>query len=165
MEENSVAARLFALAKIFAGGKYSRLAEMAGARSGTFYPYMNGKSLPSAEILIKIRAVTGCDLNWLLTGEGEAPAQEDALPGRVAERLARYGDAAPKPAPFDKAHLAAVLAHVEQVRQSTGAALTAGDFAEIAAELYMLPRETATEVVKAMAGYAVNSKRRESSDG
>ena len=28
-------------------------------------------AIPTAEYLVKIQEVTGCDLNWLLTGQGE----------------------------------------------------------------------------------------------
>ena len=47
--------------------------------------------IPKAETLLKIKEVTNCNLDWLLTGEGEpfpAPPQEMSL----ADNLARTGE-------------------------------------------------------------------------
>lgn len=42
----------------------------------TLRKYVDGRSLPSFEVLEKIHTATGCDLNWLVTGEGIAPGGE-----------------------------------------------------------------------------------------
>lgn len=47
--------------------KIEELAFKMHIKPPSLYPYLNDKSKPGAEILLKLNAL-GCDINWVLTG-------------------------------------------------------------------------------------------------
>ena len=49
----------------------TKIAKQIGMTFQGFTRIWYGDGLPKADTLIKIRSVTGCDLTWLLTGEGK----------------------------------------------------------------------------------------------
>jgi transcriptional regulator with XRE-family HTH domain len=51
-------------------GQKQRFAEAIGVSASTISHYLAGSKEPSAEVLRKI-AAAGCNVHWLLTGEGE----------------------------------------------------------------------------------------------
>jgi transcriptional regulator with XRE-family HTH domain len=63
--------RIKSLAKEHAFGNISAFAKYVGIPRPTLYPYLKGERTPNAEQLILIANKTGCDLHWLLTGDGE----------------------------------------------------------------------------------------------
>lgn len=59
----------------------------AGIPKRTLVGYENAEREPGAAALAAI-ARTGCDMNWLLTGEGQMIPQ---VPARIEENAAQYG--------------------------------------------------------------------------
>ncbi len=65
--------RLLHLIEQTCGSRGKRpFAERTGIKEGTLHDYLNGKSVPNIESAAKIARVSGCDLRWLITGEGDA---------------------------------------------------------------------------------------------
>jgi transcriptional regulator with XRE-family HTH domain len=60
--------RLFAKEK---GFSLAELSKLLGMKPQSLNVYLNGKSLPGAEILMKLKKL-GCDINWLLSEEEES---------------------------------------------------------------------------------------------
>lgn len=46
----------------------SKLADMVKIRQTTISDYVNGKSVPSAEVLLRLSQVFGCSMEWLCGG-------------------------------------------------------------------------------------------------
>lgn len=75
MTKNDIGQRI----KEFAEKKYRSVAELTrvlGVDKTYFTPYIKGKSILGGEMLSKLSDL-GCDINWLLTGEGEAPLSDE----------------------------------------------------------------------------------------
>ena len=52
-------------------GTIDQKAKRIGTTSPTLYSYLRGRTAPSFDFLAKIKSVTGVNLNWLVSGEGE----------------------------------------------------------------------------------------------
>lgn len=64
----------------FNGAKQNEIAERLGITSRAVGYYLSGR-IPDGEKLQKIAEVTGCNLHWLLTGEGPVkPVSEQTVP-------------------------------------------------------------------------------------
>ena len=66
------------LKKAFGNATNGVIGNEIGVAENTVGFYVRGR-IPDAEILIKISNVTGCNLHWLLTGEGGAFLNEAAF--------------------------------------------------------------------------------------
>lgn len=81
-------------ADLFAGKKQIQVAEALDVTDAAVRNYLGGR-VPDAEKLQLIARVTGCDLHWLLTGEGQkfkrdeteqnVPSLEDVLDRKIRE--------------------------------------------------------------------------------
>ena len=49
-------------------------AELLGVAKGSVSQIEQGKAMPSGDFLVKIKAATGVDMNWLLTGMSSEPS-------------------------------------------------------------------------------------------
>lgn len=58
----------FALSKC---GSLTEFCEKMEIKLQAIYPYINGKSLPGAQFLLKMQKM-GCSIDWLLSGERSA---------------------------------------------------------------------------------------------
>lgn len=74
----AVAARL---REAFGGATNAEIARRLDTPDATLKFYMDGDRLPSAEMLLRITRVTGCNLHWLITGAG---------PNRVGKAAAMF---------------------------------------------------------------------------
>lgn len=72
------------------GGKPNRLAIASRISPGTFSRYIEGKSVPGGENLIRIKEATGKSIDWLLTGK------EKEAPPHAAEETAHYSAMTPE---------------------------------------------------------------------
>jgi transcriptional regulator with XRE-family HTH domain len=74
----------------FENAKNAEIARKMGVSEAAVGNYVAGR-IPDAEKLIQIRALTNCDLNWLLTGEGsqtvETSPSDDAFDIEAAIRV------------------------------------------------------------------------------
>jgi len=61
----------------------SDLASALEVPSGTLGNYVRGEREPSFEFLVRLRRLTGIDVNWLITGEGEARIDPDSPAARA----------------------------------------------------------------------------------
>jgi transcriptional regulator with XRE-family HTH domain len=68
---DTVKQRLEYLVELMTKGKHTLFAKKCGIPPGSFQAYIKGKRVPPTEHLMKLVAVYGINLNWLLTGEGE----------------------------------------------------------------------------------------------
>jgi len=51
---------------------YKELGKQLGVSEQTIYKYINGKSLPGIDVILKVKQmIPEINLNWLLVGEGE----------------------------------------------------------------------------------------------
>jgi len=77
--------------KILFGEERGAIAQIAN-RTGFAYQvvesWYKGRALPKYEGLQKIAEATGCDLNWLLTGEGKQPERVCETPPEYLDDLA-----------------------------------------------------------------------------
>lgn len=53
------------------GDNIDQKAKELGLTNQTLYNYLNGKRTPKTEFLIRLREITGVNLNWLLAGDPE----------------------------------------------------------------------------------------------
>ena len=58
-----------------AGRSIAALARAAGLPEPTLYRYEKGQMLPGADVLPLLAKAYGIELVWLITGEGEGPAE------------------------------------------------------------------------------------------
>src|SRR5262245_18523132 len=59
----------------FGGARDAEIARRLGYRSQSpLAKFINGESLPTGKVLVKIAQITKVDLHWLLTGEGDPEA-------------------------------------------------------------------------------------------
>jgi hypothetical protein len=63
--------RLESLVNRHAEGKYQKFAKLCDIPPSTFYKYKKDRT-PQAEYLCSIHKAIGVNINWLLTGEGDA---------------------------------------------------------------------------------------------
>ena len=63
--------RLKYLVELLSRGKHTVFAKHCGIPPSSFQAYINGERVPSTVHLMKIIAVYGINLNWLLVGKGE----------------------------------------------------------------------------------------------
>jgi len=121
--DNSICRRIAQIRAELTGprGK-SKFAQLLGISPST-YDYYESSRIPPANILVRISAVSGVDLAWLLTGEGgkaSGVSADHPAVQRVAELLADRPDAAePLWAFLD------LLADVSQLPAGVGEAATA----------------------------------------
>ncbi len=66
----------------------SAFAQAIGIPQSTYLNYEEGKRIPPVEILVKISKITGCDLNWLITGEVRGKVLQDNELADILSRLA-----------------------------------------------------------------------------
>lgn len=59
-------------------GGVTKLAEAFEVKLPTLYPYLNDKSLPGAQMLIKLHKL-GCDINWLLSDDDDAIVKDSKI--------------------------------------------------------------------------------------
>jgi len=79
------------LQQLFAREKFNDIGDIMSTSRETAGRYLKGLVEPRASSLARIREATGCDLNWLLTGEKSSVAAE--APGQ-------YADGCPHPLPM-----------------------------------------------------------------
>jgi len=79
------------LQRVFRGLRFEDVGEIMGVTGESAGQYLKGLVEPKASSLARIREATGCDLNWLLTGEESSVAAE--APGG-------YADGCPHPLPM-----------------------------------------------------------------
>lgn len=60
------------------GLKGTELARAADVRAHTLWRYEAAKIRPSADALLRIAHACGVTMEWLLTGDGEGPAELEA---------------------------------------------------------------------------------------
>jgi SOS-response transcriptional repressor LexA len=74
-----------------------KFAESIGLALSTYVNYENDR-IPPSDVLIKVSEVTGCDLNWLMTGHGSMPAQcsKDPEISEILVRMEKIISAEPK---------------------------------------------------------------------
>ena len=83
--------------------KPSVISEAIGMSTAGFNRVWYNDGMPKAETLIKIKEVTGCDLNWLLTGEGVAfPRQQNTQPTPMIEESPAAWDTLGNPVDIDE---------------------------------------------------------------
>jgi hypothetical protein len=68
---DTIKQRLKYLVELLSEGKHTVFAKKCGIPPGSFQAYINGERVPPTEHLMKIVAVCGINLNWLLVGGGE----------------------------------------------------------------------------------------------
>ena len=99
VQNNSSGDRL----RIFALSKYQSIKEFAdliGMDSGNVQKYLNEKRKPGSSFLKRLQK-EGCDINWLLTGEGEMYAKKktpDFAQAAGAEFVQKAGEEFARPA-------------------------------------------------------------------
>lgn len=86
MAKQTVADRIKILIDRHSEGKNAWFARDARISRAALYGYLDGKTTPGTETLDKIRLFTGCDLNWLVTGDGLPPGHKGA---GLAEAIAK----------------------------------------------------------------------------
>ena len=78
ISENAALGRRIVEARKAAGfTSGNEFSEAIGVSVVTLSNYETGKRSPRAEELIKIREVTGADLNWLIVGKGSGPTSSE----------------------------------------------------------------------------------------
>ena len=67
-------------------GNITKFAKALGMQPSNLYDYINNKSKPGSEFLIKLKEM-GCDLNWLLTDKdkGQAIIKEPSVDYKIKE--------------------------------------------------------------------------------
>jgi len=70
---------------IDAFGSILNATRVTGVREASWYRYLSGHNAPSSDVFMTL-AQHGCNLNWLLTGEGEMYANTE--PGRSVKKSA-----------------------------------------------------------------------------
>jgi hypothetical protein len=79
----NISDRLRKFAEYF--GSIKDLAEALDMKPPAFQSYLSGRSVPGSNILVKLNSL-GCNINWLLTGEGEMLKSEvSAAPSDIQE--------------------------------------------------------------------------------
>lgn len=72
------------LSKLFGYQKISNIIFRLKASAAEIYSVVDGKALPSPELLLAIRKTTGVSIDWLLTGEGVMFAGTEATQPNIA---------------------------------------------------------------------------------
>lgn len=93
------------LTVLFSNDTMTTIASKIGISQVGLFKIFNKGTLPKAETLLKINEITGCDLNWLMTGEGSPFLNENntdaSIPSNNMPHSAIY-DVIGKPVDIDE---------------------------------------------------------------
>jgi hypothetical protein len=78
--------RLKYLVELLSKGKHTVFAKHCGIPPSSFQAYINGARVPSTGHLMKVIAVYGINLNWLLVGKGEPFIEVGTQEGKDTSR-------------------------------------------------------------------------------
>lgn len=137
-------------------------AKRIGIPSGTFARIWNGRSIPKAPHLARIRRATGVSLDWLLTGD-DVTGGPGAGAGAAAQKAERQPSPPTGPIPLDAELLARLMDGVARVYKDANARISSADQARVVAPLYDEIVATIDDPVerRGAAGLALNRLRQE----